>query len=71
MTRRTNQNCLGVLAVRTENKLLDEPIEQLLQSIAIMSAVHNVAFALRIHLCLSTQLTPKILARIYDNIKIA
>jgi len=44
---------LGVLAIATEHKLVNEGVEQLAEVVCLMSAIDNVSLSLVIECCLS------------------
>ena len=63
--RVTYQISLGVIALRAEYKLADEPVQHVLQLARLVGSIHNEAGILWVHLRLSTKLTAKVLAGVY------
>lgn len=62
--RRTYQISLRIVALGTEDEAPDEAVEQLLQLLTVVGAVHNVAVVFGVELGLRSQLTPEVLARV-------
>ena len=60
----TYQLSLWIITPWAEHKLLDEPIQHVLQLAGLVSSVYNIAASLGVHLCLGTKLTAKVLARV-------
>ena len=60
----THQGRLWIVAGRTEDKLLDEAVEQVLKLEGVMWPVHDVPLILQVKLGLCPQLTAKVLGRV-------
>jgi len=52
---------LGVVALRAQHELADEPVQQVLQFGRVVRAVHDEAVTLHVEARQRTQLTPKVL----------
>lgn len=54
----------GVRARWTQHELADEAVEELLQLVRLVRAVHDVSIGLRVHLRLRAELVAEVLARV-------